>query len=80
MAGISTRIVLRRREGALWWRRPPDGVFDFGVAPSGQRVQFPAQSVWGGDPDDTLKSLVFLGPDGDPMGDEHPLESAASMQ
>lgn len=80
VAGISARIVLRRREGALWWRRPPDGVFDFGVAPSGQRVKFPAQSVWGGDPGDTLKALVFLGPDGDLMGDEHPLESAASMQ
>lgn len=79
-AGISARIALRRREGPLWWRRPPDGVFDFSVAPSGQRIQFPAQAVWGGDPGDTLKSLVFLGPDGDPMGDEHPLESPASMQ
>lgn len=79
VTGISARIVLRRREGALWWRRPPDGTLDFAVVPQGQRIQFPAQSVRGVDSGDTLRSLLLLGEDGEPIGDEHLVEPGAVL-
>ncbi|TMQ57532.1 MAG: hypothetical protein E6K76_10210 [Candidatus Eisenbacteria bacterium] len=80
VSGVSARIVLRRRRGPLWWSRPPDGVFDLGIVRPGQRILFPAQPVWAGDHGGSLRSLLFLNGEGEPIGEEHLLESAISPQ
>ncbi len=68
--GLSLRVTLRRREGPLWWGRRPDAVFDFEIVPPGTMVHFPAQPIWTGD-GGILRSLIFLGGDGEPIGNEH---------
>jgi hypothetical protein len=79
--GISLRVILRRREGALWWGRRPDAVFEFEVVSPGTTIHFPAQSVWVGDPvAEPLKSLVFLDGEGEPIGNEHLLKPAVALQ
>jgi len=78
--GLSLRVILRRREGALWWGRRPDAVFDFEVVSPGTMVHFPAQPIWTGDTVGTLKSLVFLDGEGEPIGNEHLLEPTAALQ
>lgn len=68
--GLSLRVTLRRREGALWWGRRPDAVFDFEIVAPGTMVHFPAQPIGTGD-GGTLRSLIFLDGDGEPIGNEH---------
>ena len=77
--GLSLRVELRRREGPLWWGRRPDAVFDFEVVERGHMVHFPAQPVWMGEHAGTLKSLVFLDGDGEPIGSEHPLGPTVAL-
>jgi hypothetical protein len=78
--GISLRVILRRREGALWWGRRPDAVFEFEVVSPGTMIHFPAQPIWSGDSVGPLKSLIFLDGDGDPIGNEHLLKPTAAVQ
>jgi hypothetical protein len=78
--GISLRVILRRREGALWWGRRPDAVFDFEVVSPGTMIHFPAQPIWTGESVDALKSLIFLDGEGEPIGNEHLLKPTVAMQ
>ena len=78
--GISLRVILRRREGALWWARRPDAVFDFEIVSPGTLIHFPAQPSWTGESVGALKSLIFLNGEGDPIGTEHLLKPAAALQ
>lgn len=78
--GISLRVILRRREGALWWARRPDAVFEFEVVSPGTMIHFPAQPIWSGDAVGSLKSLIFLDGGGDPIGNEHLLKPAVAVQ
>lgn len=77
--GLSMRVVLRRREGALWWGRRPDAIFDFEIVSPGTMIHFPAQPIWTGDTVGSLKSLIFLDGDGDPIGNEHLLKQAVAL-
>ena len=76
--GISLRVTLRRREGALWWGRRPDAVFDFEILSPGTMIHFPAQPIWTGDVG-TLKSLIFLDGEGEPIGSEHLLKPTVAL-
>jgi hypothetical protein len=78
--GISLRVVLRRREGPLWWGRRPDAVFDFEIVPAGETIQFPAQAVWPGEGVGALRSLTFLDGEGEPIGHEHLLRPTVALQ
>jgi hypothetical protein len=78
--GISLRVILRRREGALWWGRKPDAVFDFEVVSPGTMVHFPAQPIWTGESVGALKSLIFLDGEGEPIGNEHLLKPTIALQ
>jgi len=78
--GLSLRVVLRRREGALWWGRRPEAEFDFEIVPPGHMVHFPAQPIWAGDGVGTLRSLIFLDGEGEPIGDEHLLKPTVALQ
>lgn len=80
LRGVSTRVVLRRRGGALWWNRPPAAVFDLEIVKPGQRILFPAQPIWAGDHGGSLRSLLFLDGAGEPIGEEHLLEPTISPQ
>jgi len=80
LRGVSARVVLRRRGGALWWNRPPDAVFDLEIVKPGQRILFPAQPIWAGDHGGSLRSLLFLNGAGEPIGEEHLLQPAISPQ
>jgi hypothetical protein len=80
LRGISLRVMLRRREGPLWWGRDPDAVFDFEIVPAGDRIHFPAQPIWTGENAGTLRSLVFLDGGGEPIGNEHLLRTTAGLQ
>jgi len=66
--GISLRVVLRRREGPLWWGRSPGAVFDFEIVPAGETFHFPAQPVRPGEGVGALRSLTFLDGEGEPIG------------
>ena len=77
--GISLRVVLRRREGPLWWGRRPDAVFDFEIVPAGNMVHFPAQPIWTGESVGTLRSLIFLDGEGEPIGHEHLLRPTVTL-
>jgi hypothetical protein len=76
--GLSLRVTLRRREGALWWGRRPDAAFDFEIVPPGTMVHFPAQPIWTGDVG-SLRSLIFLDGDGAPLGSEHPVNPTVAL-
>ena len=78
--GLTLRVTLRRREGALWWGRRPDAVFDFEVVPPGTMIHFPAQPVWTGDTGGALKSLIFLDGEGEPIGNEHLVSPTVALQ
>jgi len=78
--GISLRVILRRREGALWWGRKPDAVLDFEVVSPGTMIHFPAQPIWTGESVGALKSLIFLDGEGEPIGTEHLLKPTAALQ
>jgi len=78
--GLSLRVVLRRREGPLWWARWPEAEFDFEIVPPGHMVHFPAQPIWAGDGAGALRSLVFLDGEGEPIGDEHLLRPTVALQ
>jgi hypothetical protein len=78
--GLSLRVVLRRREGALWWGRRPEAEFDFEIVPPGHMIHFPAQPIWAGDSAGTLRSLIFLDGEGEPIGDEHLLKPTVALQ
>jgi len=78
--GLSLRVVLRRREGALWWGRRPEAEFDFEIVPPGHMIHFPAQPIWAGERVDTLRSLIFLDGAGDPIGEEHLLKPTVALQ
>jgi hypothetical protein len=80
LRGISLRVVLRRREGPLWWGRRPDAVFDFEIVPAGEMIQFPAQPVWPGEGVGALRSLTFLDGEGEPIGHEHLLRPTVAFQ
>jgi hypothetical protein len=71
---------LRRREGPLWWGKRPDAEFDFEILPPGHMIHFPAQPIWTGDAAGTLRSLVFLNGQGEPIGDEHLLRPTIALQ
>ena len=77
--GLSLRVILRRREGALWWGRRPDAVFEFEVVSPGTMIHFPAQSIWSGESMGPLKSLIFLDGEGDPIGNEHLLKPTVAL-
>jgi hypothetical protein len=78
--GISLKVVLRRREGALWWGRRPEAEFDFEIVPPGHMIHFPARPIWAGESVGTLRSLIFLDGEGDPIGDEHLLKPTVALQ
>jgi hypothetical protein len=78
--GLSLRVVLRRREGALWWGRRPEAEVDFEIVPPGHMIHFPAQPIWVGDSVGTLRSLIFLDGEGEPIGDEHLLSPTIALQ
>jgi len=78
--GLSLRVVLRRREGPLWWGRRPDAVLDFEIVTPGYLIHFPAQPIWMGESVGTLRSLVFLDGEGDPIGNEHLLKPTIALQ
>ncbi len=78
--GLSLRVVLRRREGPLWWGRRPDAVLDFEIAPAGHMIHFPAQPIWAGESVGALKSLIFLDGEGEPTGNEHLLKPTVALQ
>jgi hypothetical protein len=80
LRGISLRLMLRRREGPLWWGRHPDAVFDFEIVPAGDRLHFPAQPIWTGESAGALRSLIFLDGEGEPIGNEHLLRSTVGLQ
>jgi hypothetical protein len=77
--GLSLRVVLRRREGALWWGRRPEAEFDFEILPPGHMIHFPAQPIWAGESAGTLRSLIFLDGAGEPIGDEHLLRPTVAL-
>src|SRR5882672_8074629 len=78
--GLTLRVVLRRREGPLWWGRRPDAVLDFDIVSAGHMVHFPAQPVWTGESVGTLRSLIFLDGEGEPIGNEHLLKPTVALQ
>ena len=78
--GLSLRVVLRRREGALWWGRRPEAEFDFEIVSPGHMIHFPAQPIWAGDGARALRSLIFLDGEGEPIGDEHLLKPTVALQ
>jgi hypothetical protein len=78
--GLSLRVVLRRREGPLWWGRRPDAVLDFEIVPAGHMIHFPAQPIWAGETVGALKSLIFLDGEGEPIGNEHLLKPMVGLQ
>ncbi len=78
--GLSLRVVLRRREGPLWWGRRPDAVLDFEIVTPGHMMHFPAQPIWMGESVGTLRSLIFLDGEGDPIGNEHLLKPTVALQ
>jgi len=77
--GLSLRVILRRREGALWWGRRPDAIFDFEIVSAGTMIHFPAQAVWTGESGGALKSLIFLDGEGEPIGNEHLLKPTVAL-
>jgi hypothetical protein len=78
--GLSLRVVLRRREGPLWWGRRPDAVLDFDIVTAGHMIHFPAQPIWTGESVGTLRSLIFLDGGGEPIGNEHLLKPTVALQ
>jgi len=78
--GLSLRVVLRRREGPLWWGRRPDAILDFEIVTAGHMVHFPAQPIWTGESVGTLRSLIFLDGEGEPIGNEHLLKPTVALQ
>jgi hypothetical protein len=78
--GLSLRVVLRRREGPLWWGRRPDAVLDFDLVSAGHMVHFPAQPIWMGESVGALRSLIFLDGEGEPIGNEHILKPTVALQ
>ncbi len=78
--GLSLRVVLRWREGPLWWGRRPDAVLDFEIVTPGHMIHFPAQPIWMGESVGTLRSLIFLDGEGDPIGNEHLLKPTVALQ
>jgi len=78
--GLTLRVVLRRREGPLWWGRRPDAVLDFDIVGAGHMVHFPAQPIWTGESVGTLRSLIFLDGEGEPIGNEHLLKPTVALQ
>ena len=78
--GLSLRVVLRRREGPLWWGRRPDAVLDFDLLTAGHMIHFPAQPIWTGESVGTLRSLIFLDGEGEPIGNEHLLKPTVALQ
>jgi hypothetical protein len=78
--GISLRVTLRKREGPLWWGRRPDAVFDFEIVTPGHMIHFPAQPIWTGESVGSLRSLIFLDGEGDPIGNEHLLKPTVALQ
>ena len=78
--GLSLRVVLRRREGPLWWGRRPDAVLDFDIIAPGHMIHFPAQPIWTGEGVGTLRSLIFLDGGGEPIGNEHLLKPTVALQ
>ena len=78
--GLSLRVILRRREGPLWWGRRPDAVFEFEILEAGHMMHFPAQPVWAGENGGALKSLIFLDGEGEPIGNEHLLKPTIALQ
>jgi hypothetical protein len=77
--GLSLRVVLRRRAGALWWGRRPDAVLDFEIVTAGNMIHFPAQPIWTGESVGTLRSLIFLDGEGEPIGNEHLLKPTVAL-
>ncbi len=78
--GLSLRVEMRRREGPLWWDRRPEAVLDFEIASPGHMIPFLAQPIWTGDSAGTLRSLLFLDGEGEPIGNEHPLKPTIALQ
>jgi hypothetical protein len=78
--GLSLRVLLRKREGPLWWGRRPDAVLDFEIVAPGHMMHFPAQPIWMGESVGALNSLIFLDGEGDPIGNEHILTPTVALQ
>ena len=55
-------------------------VFDFEVVSPGTMIHFPAQPIWTGESVGTLKSLIFLDGEGEPIGNEHLLKPTVALQ
>jgi len=46
----------------------------------GTMIHFPAQPIWAGESMGTLKSLIFLDGEGEPIGNEHLLTPTVALQ